>query len=94
MDIRYRIVFDEDYEPSGDEGIEEEETKKLAAGEWGAYGVIAETRCPCCKWGDKVASLWGIVVDAGPWVGTYNSPEEIQECCLRSAAEDLTGELS
>ena len=91
-ETRIRIERDDDFEPWGD-GDLTEETEKLASGEWGAYGVIAESQCACCgKWGAKHASLWGVVVVGGE-EGTYATLDEIQDPYLREVAAEELAEL-
>jgi hypothetical protein len=78
-DVRYRWVFDDDYDPSGSWGLDEpeqsevvaDETAKLNSGELIAVGCIAERRCPCCGAWNVTDSLWGIVVSSldDPYVG-------------------------
>lgn len=91
---RIAIVFDEDFTPWGEPEIIAEETEKIGAGEWTAYGVIAFEDCDQahgirCPHATALDSLWGCVVDTGTYEGTYDSPAEIQDAHLRGVAADL-----
>ena len=68
-----KIVTDEDFVPFGDdESAIVEETEKIDAGEWTAYGVTLMKKCECCQaWSAAGPSLWGIVID------TVDSDESI-----------------
>lgn len=88
------ILHDGDYEPWGDDGIEEEERTKIGNGEWAAYGVgLGEETSVGDIEPDYGTFVWGTVADAG-YEGTYLGADKIQHEYLRSLAEDLINEYA
>lgn len=96
MEVGVRIVPDYDHEPFGEQELIDEETERLASGEWAAYGVIVIVRPADStddRWTRTAVSVWGCVVDADDNnVGTWFDLARIPDAYLRYVARDEIAE--
>lgn len=90
-DDQYVLIHrDVYYEPDGDYDLDEER-RKLASGELGAYVVTIQRLCECGNYKDG-ASLSGVVVEGDHHESTYSTIESIGDQYLREIAFALLTE--
>ncbi|WP_019629664.1 hypothetical protein [Actinomadura atramentaria] len=97
MTVRYAVTLDEDYQPWGDDGIKELETKKINSGEWEPYILWAYIPCehehgPDCPHTVDWETIGGCVDDAD-LTGVYDTLDALPREFLREYAQDMTRTL-
>lgn len=91
-EYRIRVEWDEDADLSWAEVDEHADTRAaLESGTYGVYGIVVETRCPCCGEWSHGDSLWGIVCDATA-TGTYRWTTQVGNDYLQEVARNCVAE--